>query len=81
MKRLNQLLLMILLVIAGSNAAYADVVENYTMNFDSPIVTTEPNFKAAPGWAHVASKYHGTAKTCIPHIHTPQRKAATERER
>ena len=57
MKRLNQLLLMILLVIAGSNAAYADVVKNYTMNFDSPIVTTEPNFKAAPGWAHIANKY------------------------
>lgn len=38
------------------NEARADIVENYKMNFNTPISTTAHDFKVASGWGHSVEK-------------------------
>lgn len=39
------------------NEARADIVENYKMNFNTPISTTAHDFKVGSGWGHLVNKY------------------------
>ena len=38
------------------NEARADIVENYKMNFNTPISTTAHDFKVGSGWGHLVEK-------------------------
>ena len=39
------------------NEARADIVENYKMDFNTPISTTAHDFKVASGWGHSVEKH------------------------
>ncbi len=36
----------------------AETVSNYTVDFNTPIVTSDPTFKVASNWKHIAHKYN-----------------------
>ena len=52
MKHLNYLLA-VALVLLGFSWASAETVTNYTVDFNTPISTTDHAFKVAPGWKHI----------------------------
>ena len=37
--------------------ARADIVQNYTMDFNKSISTTAHDFKVGSGWGHIVGKY------------------------
>ena len=58
MKHLNYLLSFLMALLWGTGVANADVVQNYTMDFNTSIDVTDHEFKAASGWGHIAESYY-----------------------
>ena len=58
MKHLNHLLAFLMALLWGTGVANADVVQNYTMDFNTSIDVTDHEFKAASGWGHIAESYY-----------------------
>lgn len=42
----------------GVNVAKADIVNNYTMDFNTTISTSSHDFKVGSGWGHIVDKYY-----------------------
>ena len=42
----------------GFNEARADVVDNYTMDFNKSISTSAHDFKVGSGWGHLVESYY-----------------------
>ena len=59
MRHLNYLFAFLALLLLGPGKATAEVVDNYTFDFNSTISTSEHTFKPGTGWGHIVDKYSG----------------------
>lgn len=60
MKHLKLFFALITALLSGYATAGAEIVQNYTMNFDKFISTSAHDFSVASGWGHIVSYYKGT---------------------
>ena len=58
MRNLKYFLVAIVAALCSIGTANAEVVKNYTMNFNKYINTSVHDFKVASGWGHIVSFYH-----------------------
>ena len=60
MKIFNKFLALAVIMLLGFGWASAEVVENYTVDFNTTISTTPSDFRVAPGWRHIVPQRAGT---------------------
>ena len=53
MKIFNKFLALAVIMLLGFGWASAEVVENYTFDFNKPIAVSSPDFQVASGWGHI----------------------------
>lgn len=58
MRNFKYFLVVFIATLSCIGAAKAEVVKNYTMNFNKYIDTSAHDFKVASGWGHIVSFYH-----------------------
>lgn len=63
MKKGTTLLMALGLMLATTVSAKADIVDNYTVDFNTPIETGSHNFKVADGWRHIVEDNNGNYVT------------------
>ena len=57
MKRLYKFLMALAMTMTGGLVSQAETVENYTVDFNSEISTSDHAFRVAPNWKHIVDKY------------------------
>lgn len=60
MKRLYKFLMALAMTMTGGLAAQAETVENYTVDFNSAISTSNHDFRVASNWKHIVDKFEGS---------------------
>ena len=60
MKIFNKFMALAAAALLGFGWASAEVVENYTVDFNTAISTTPSDFRVAPGWRHIVPQRAGT---------------------
>ena len=63
MKHLHYLLGLAVVMLLGFKTASAETVQNYTVDFNTTISTTDHAFKVAPGWKHIVKYRSGWNNT------------------
>lgn len=57
MKRLYKFLTALVITMTGGLVSQAETVENYTVDFNSEISTSDHAFRVASNWKHIVDKY------------------------